>query len=457
VTWRIPRGRGITTVADQALSSVSNFLVGVVVARLAGPGAFGAFTVAYAAWLVVAGTHRALIVNPMMIGTRHTRDPAVRLERFAAADAILGLMAAVVLALVGGLLRLIGMPSIGWALLALAPWLPLLLLQDLWRWAAFKLAQPGKALLNDAVYTIIQVGLIVAFGLAGDLGATKALAAWGTGASVGVAVGAWQFGVRIRLRGGWGWLRQCWPDGRWLLADFVTTYGASQVWLLLVAGVLGPAALGLVRAAQNLMGPSNVVVLGGSSYGLPTAVEALQEGGWVRLDAVIQRLRAWMVLGIGGYGLLVVVLRDSLIERVYGPEYATIGTLVVLAALQCTCLGVGFGPGIGLTAARRTRDVFLVRLTTATISAIGFLTLSRALGLAAAGWAGLLGSLAYAALMSAVYRWARHRAATSPPIAGSVSAALQDPVEIDPTWGSDVEDAQAAAGAAGHSHPGRPA
>ncbi len=59
--------RAFTTLFDQAVSSVSNFAVTAVVAHATGPAGLGAFSIAYAAWLVVAAMHRSLVTDQMII------------------------------------------------------------------------------------------------------------------------------------------------------------------------------------------------------------------------------------------------------------------------------------------------------------------------------------------------------------------------------------------------------
>ena len=69
VTNRLSRflgGREIWALVDQALVSGSNFLTNIVLARMVGIEAFGAFTFAWMAVLFMNGFQNALIVAPMM-------------------------------------------------------------------------------------------------------------------------------------------------------------------------------------------------------------------------------------------------------------------------------------------------------------------------------------------------------------------------------------------------------
>ena len=92
---KMPVRFGLTAI-DQCVSSLSNFAVGVGVARVAGVAGFGAYSLAYAGWLVVAAMHRSLITDPMSIENDvHQPDAARHVRIGLAAELTLGLGAAV--------------------------------------------------------------------------------------------------------------------------------------------------------------------------------------------------------------------------------------------------------------------------------------------------------------------------------------------------------------------------
>src|SRR2546428_4914663 len=59
--------KGSLAVTDQALFSGANFLVNVLLARGLEPASYGAYSVAYSAFLLLAALHTALLIEPMMI------------------------------------------------------------------------------------------------------------------------------------------------------------------------------------------------------------------------------------------------------------------------------------------------------------------------------------------------------------------------------------------------------
>ena len=123
--------RAVLTTLDQAFSSASNFLVGVAVARIAGPAGLGGFSVAYSCWLVVASLHRSLVTDPMAIENDAAHpDALARLRRGLASELTIAVAGAGILLLGGVTLLLGGQHAFGLGLVAVAPWLPFLVVQD---------------------------------------------------------------------------------------------------------------------------------------------------------------------------------------------------------------------------------------------------------------------------------------------------------------------------------------
>ena len=90
-------------VGDQAVSSASNFVLGVVVARSLGPEGFGAFSLAYLTYAFVLNAMRGVATDPLVV--RFSAAPTDVWRRAVAAStataAAIGLLAGVVCVLVG--------------------------------------------------------------------------------------------------------------------------------------------------------------------------------------------------------------------------------------------------------------------------------------------------------------------------------------------------------------------
>ncbi len=274
---------------------MSNFAVGVAVARVAGASGLGGFSLAYAGWQVVAGMHRSLVTDPMAIAgdvyhaSGDVHDARVRggIKRGFAAEMLLGAAAASVFALVGGALMLFGQRTFGLAMLALAPWLPLLLVQDYWRWVGFMTRRPGWALANDTVFNCVQGAAFVAVFAIHTHSIVAVIACWGLGSLAGALYGLWQHRVLPSLAGGVRMLLDHWSVSKWLAGMSLSVSGGGQVSVFIMGAILGPAGLGGLKAAQTLVaGPTGVLIIAGGSIGLPEATKAFKEKGWSGLSRV---------------------------------------------------------------------------------------------------------------------------------------------------------------------------
>ena len=280
--------RATVTMVDQCVASASNFSVAIVVARITGPAGLGAFALAYTVWILATTLHRAMITDPMAImGDIRGKERDQYIRRGFAADVILGAMAACIIAALGTVFLAAGQHTFGIGLLSVAPWIVVLDLQDYWRWIGFMMGKPRKSLMNDLLFIAVQA---LAFGAVVVLGLHSVFAvvsAWGLGAAVAAAYGLRQFSVRPSIRGGIAFLWSRWPTSRWLASERGASWGALQLYLFVAGAILGPAALGGIKAAQGLvLGPTTLVLNAGGSFGLPEATRQLAERGWAGMIRV---------------------------------------------------------------------------------------------------------------------------------------------------------------------------
>ena len=380
------------TLADQFVSSASNFLLGVLVARAGGADALGAFGIAFLVWLAVVGVNRALVTEPMTVigGTQISR---AELREGLQASVVLGLGGAAVLAVACGPVELAGVSAVG--VLAMAPWLPSLLAHDYCRAAAFRLQRPDRALLSDLTFAVVQTALTVGLFMLDVRNVAAFLAAWGFGATAGAAVGMGLARIRLGARGGVAHLRALWPRSRWFLAEFGTAFPADQGYLLLLPVLLGTAQFGQYRAGASLIGPVVVVFLAFGNVGLPECVRRLRQDGMRGLADYTPRLTgavlAVTVLYCGG----VAVFAEPILRLTYGEEFAGAAVVTHLVACQYVLIAIGFGCGVAMKAADQMRQLWAMRAFSAAVSITCVIVLASWLELTGAGLASVVAGGAY--------------------------------------------------------------
>lgn len=373
--------RGRWVVVDQILSSGSNFLLAFVLVRSLSPRSFGAFGVALVTYQIVLSLSRAQASEPLAI--RYAESNQAQWKDAAGASTgfalVLSLLAAAGLLLAGALTQ----GDLRTSLMLMALILPALLVQDAWRFVFFAQGRPARAAGNDLIWTVVQVGLLIAAGLAGPITIPRAIGAWGVAAAVAAVAGALQAGcvpnpARFRT-----WIKDNKVVGAVLSGDLVARGVASQASLFAVGAIAGLASVGHIRAGLLLFGPLFALIQATVPFAVGECVRLKQDHP--------QRLAAaalWLSGTLGAAGLVLggalLLLPDSWGRALLSESWE--GTRVLLPAMTglAVAAGVVVGPAVGLRAIPALRRLLVVSLV------LGPITIAFAA--AGAVWGGATGA-----------------------------------------------------------------
>ena len=401
--WRRPPGtthRMGWGIADQAVSSLTNFAVVIVVARSLQPREFGIFSLAYVTYSFVLNVSRGLATDPLVVRFSGVAAASWRdaVSKAAGTAITVGLVVGAGCALVG-----IGLGgALGSALLALAVVLPGLLLQDAWRYAFFAAGQGRNAFLNDLTWGLALIPLVAL--ATRQHGVTWFLIAWGGAGCIAGLVGVLQSGILPRLFGTRAWLAQQSALGPRYLVENLSMSAVTQLRIVSVGAFAGLAAVGSVRGAEVLLGPWLAVVNGLSMVAVPEAARALRRSGRA-LVTFCTGLAIVQAVGVAAWGLaLMTLLPDSWGDRVLGSLWDPASALVLPTTLAF--VGISFLNGAqagqrALAAARRS-------MRTHVFSAGAYLT-GGAGGAAIGGASGSAWGVATATLMGGSVWWWQFR------------------------------------------------
>ncbi|RAY11387.1 hypothetical protein DPM19_30655 [Actinomadura craniellae] len=381
--------------ADQALSSVTNVALTIVVAREVGPAGLGGFAVAYAAYLILVGLCRAVTCEPLLVrydtgSWRAGAAAATGTALVAGTAGGFGLLA--VAAVLGG-------PA-GAALLPLALLLPGLLVKDAWRFVFVVAGRPGRALLNDGVWALGQAVALGWVVVAGRPSAGAFVAAWGLAALPAALFGAVQSGVwpaPLRAR---GWLREHRDLLPGYTVDFAARMGGRQIAFLTVGALAGLPALAAIRAAEVLFGALNVVLQAVPMLAVPPAVAAWRRSA-AALRVLVRNLTAGLVALALGYGALALLVPDPVGRALVGETWSGAESVLLAQCALFVTIAAVAGPAVGLRALGDARRGATVRLLVVPLS-VGL----GAAGAWSAGASGALYGLALANLAGLVL-WVR--------------------------------------------------
>ncbi|MET8453117.1 hypothetical protein, partial [Streptomyces sp. NPDC005209] len=338
-------GRLSWGLADQAASSVSNFVVGIYVARSLGVTAFGVFSLAWVTYGVVLNVSRGLATDPLVVRFSGVPDASWRGAVARSTGTALGVGSAIgVACLVAGL----GLGGrVGPAFAALGVMLPGLLLQDAWRFSFFAAGAGRKAFVNDIVW---GVALVPAMVVAARVGSVAAFVlAWGASATVAAGYGYIQSGIRPRTTEARGWLREQRDLGYRYLVENVSLSGASQLRAYGLGAIVGVGAVGAVRGAELLQGPFLAVLMGLSLVTVPEAARVLRQAPH-RLGRFCLMLGGGQAAGALFWGAALLLVPNRLGELALGDVWHSASELIVPITLGVAGAGLGTGAAAGLRA-----------------------------------------------------------------------------------------------------------
>ena len=394
--WRLVREavhRLSWGIADQGMSSLTNFLLSAFVARSLGAAPFGAFSLAYVTYAFAINASRGLAVEPLLIRFSGTD---VATWRRATGDAT---GTALVVGLVGGILGLAVAPLIGGttgqAFCALGLTMPGLLLQDSWRYAFFALGKGQHAFVNDAVWAAVQIPALVLLKVTGHTQVFWFVFAWGAAAGVGAAVGSVQGKALPSLTGAARWLTKHRDLGPRYLLENTGTNSVQMMRSYSVTSILGLATVGAVQAASVLMGPFNIILFGVSIITIPEGARLLRNSPR-RFPIFCALVSSGLILLALPWTIgLLIAMPHGLGQLMLGSLWRSAYPLVLPTALAvlANCAATGANLGLhALGAARRSLRAVLITAGLIIVSSIVGALLYGAEGTlyfsAAAAWFG---------------------------------------------------------------------
>jgi len=337
-------GRAGWALVDQGISSFTNFALGILIARSVSADDFGAFSLAFATYVVIVNLARAIGTQPLVI--RYSGVPPADWRRGAAAAMGTMFTSGVVIGLlciVGGLL---GGGTAGATFVALGIALPALLVQDGWRFVFFAGGRDRDAVFTDFVWAVALIAfLVVATRL--SPGVTGAVLGWGASAVVGGLVGAWRAGVVPRARATRSWLHEHRDLVGRYSAEVLIGLGANQATIYVVGLTAGLAQAGSLRAAQILLGPMHVVLQAAHLIAVPEGVRIRMRRP-ERFRLAIGGLSLGLATVVGLWVLVLALLPVGVGQALLGDSWAEAQLVLVPLGLALIAQGVSGGALVGL-------------------------------------------------------------------------------------------------------------
>lgn len=415
--------RGVMAVLDQGVFSGSNFVVSILLARWLSPDKYGTYALALATYLFLSGFHNALILEPMSVLA--TSNYADDLRVYLPSQLVLhgvatGLLATLTLVVVEALILLhVGISNVAGAVLAVAIFLPALLLVWLVRRIFYILQRPGRALGASVVYSAcLFAGALIlhsrpegreVFWWIGLMGLASVLASCTLLSSKYLGtLPSWQ---RV-----WGIFRgDQWRLGRSLMVATLLYSLGTQIQVFAAASFLGLEATGALRAVQNLTLPMSQIVVAVATLTMPAIAADFGRRDFLGLRSNALRVGAMLTLIGLGYEAGLLIGAKWIAQILYGDQFAQFIWLVPLAGIAPLVSTLETGFSLILRSLQRPAFYLIDKSVTAVVGGISAVVCVAHWAVTGAIWSLIL--VEFGALVTYLWlyrRWFVPRLATSP-------------------------------------------
>jgi O-antigen/teichoic acid export membrane protein len=402
-------------IADQIVSSLTNFAVGIYIVRSLGAVQFGVFSLAYVTYGFALNASRGLSTDPLMVRFSGTdRATWRRAARNCTGTALLvGLVSGACVLAASRVIS--GAAAPGFVALGLT--LPGLMLQDSWRYSFFALGRGVHAFLNDTIWAVTLIPALVLLKATGHADVFWFTFAWGATGTIGALVGPFQARFLPRITGAWTWVADHRDLGFRYLLEGTASNAVNQVRGYGVAVLLGLAAVGYLQASVTLMGPMTILFLGMALVTIPEGARALRRSTrHLRIFCVLVSVGLAVASLAWGVILLILVPR-GLGNWLLGPIWHETYPLVIPQIFYVMGQAVGAGAGVGLHAlgaAKRSLRLVLISATISSICTLG--------GAVTGGVKGAVFGMALGAWVGVFLAWWQFRVAVREHEARTVSS-----------------------------------
>jgi O-antigen/teichoic acid export membrane protein len=373
--WLAWLRKGSLALTDQAMISGSNFTISILLARWFAAEQYGAYALAFAAFLLVSQLHQALLLEPMSVyGSSFYRG---RLRHYLGALLWMhGGAVAVISAVLGaGALAVLfshQSESLAGALFGVCLASPCILLFWLVRRSFYLELQPASATQGAVLYCTLVLTLLLGANVLRVLSPFTAFLIMGIAALVTSVAFLKKLKPIASLHENELSLSQIsqqhWTYGRWALASAIAMWIPTNIYYVLLGSSAGIAHVGELRALMNLTLPVGQTATALSLLFVPYASRARAERGAHALRKISLAITALFALGAICYWAVIVTFRESVLHLFYGGRYSEISAFIPIVALSSvfqTCIN---GPGIGLRADEKPICVFYAYLVSSVIT-----------------------------------------------------------------------------------------
>lgn len=396
--------RVLWSLGSQALSSATSFIPLFLVLHFEAPATVGAFGLAYTTYFFLVSVVRGLALEPLVVRFSggppdELRSESSRAVGLALATSVaLGVPTAVGFAFVDG--------AIGHLFVALGLVLPLLLLNDALRHVFFASGLPKGACLNDGLFLITEIALLICVATVRDLDAATLIVSWGAAGGIAAGTAMWRLRLQPAVTQAGRWLADQRDLGLAFAADHAVARGAEQAAFVITGALGGLATLGAVSACRTMFAPISTVQAGVNAFALPEASRLVREGRLTDWRHLVLSVAVAVGILMAATGALLGLLPESWGTALFHENWEPLREVLFPTTVSLVLNGIAFSLWLGMRSRHYARATFVARASAGLLTVAAVAVGTSTGGASGATWGLAIGS-GYLCLFFSYYLFGR--------------------------------------------------
>ncbi len=257
----------------------------------------------------------------------------------------------------------------------------------------------AAAIINDGISYGLQLILILVSFYFESLTLLRAILIMGATSLLAIIYGLYQCRNYFQLPLEWrSFILDNWHFGKWLLASNTLTWTSSYAFNYIAAIFIGLQGPAILQACGNLMGPTNIIMLGLENIVTPAAAQKYQRKGLPVLKRYLDSITLLGLLALTGYVLIVGIFSREILDLLYRGTYNDYSHIVWLLAAAYVFSFIMRINAIGLRTIIKTKRIFWAYLVSTLVTLAVGIPLVRFFSIEGAA----LGSLLTAAITGTI-------------------------------------------------------
>lgn len=354
--------KGLWAIIDQSAFALSNFLLGIFLARWLSQEQYGSYATAMTALWFLGLVHTALISEPMLVfgPSRYHKQLQVYFGHLVFTHILFSLVGGIILlSIVGVSYWIWGLTEVTSVLLVIAFAGCFILYSWLMRRACYVELQSRISAISGMVYVILMLTGIYLLNLNHLLTPTSAILLTGAASLV---VGIWlSFSMKVVYT-----LRnpalpfheivlEHWKYGRWLVIARVLSWFPENLWYWILPFWSNLGSSGAFRAIMNLNLPLHHAIAVFSLLLTPMLVKARGSAKFTNIIILSTVLLTFVSLG---YWFMLFYFRDSIVTWLYNNRYQDYTDITLTLGLWPAIVSIGTVMNGALRALERPKSIF---------------------------------------------------------------------------------------------------